>query len=149
MILTRFVVVLLGSLMLAASVGLGLGWLSRHLFVAALGPCFYGLAAGAGAGFVALMVGLHHKSLTFGAAVLGVLAGWLMFTAMDDFHFREAWAREWAETRMVSSGLPSAELTQGEQDFFGAGATEELERQERHKVSARRYDDHTSRRVDN
>jgi hypothetical protein len=115
------------ALLAAGALGLAVGWLSRTGYVIALGPLVVGLAAGAAAGFAALVFAEPRAGVTRAAALLAVLAGWGALQWMDDVHFVATFREEYAGYAFADTGATDdALLGDHERALFAPDADADL-----------------------
>lgn len=94
----------------AFALGVGLGFLSRDLFVVGLLPLVLGVGVGAAVGFVALLNGGPWRAVAVALAFVSIAVGWLAFQALEDHHFRTIFRDQVAKSQAVGDSLPTSLL---------------------------------------
>jgi len=114
---------------LAFGVGVGLGALASVFFVIGLLEVLLGLAAGAGAGVIALTSAGPWGWVPRAAAVLAVVVGWCAFQVLEDQHLIASHAARHAELRAVSDAIDPRVLDPEAVAFLARHGRAELERE--------------------
>ena len=121
---------------LVAGLALGLGWVSRFLFVVLLPGIVIGLLAGAVIGFFGLISQGWTPIVKRVSLGLGILVGFLVLQVVDDFHHVTSFRQQIALAVYADSGADGEVLGDEEMEFFARGADEVLAKSMKESVGS-------------